>query len=212
MGTPISKSAVATQSLVDFCLYGTLPDTKTLRLLGIDVKMLEQSYEAVKEKLPQLDGYVALEDACRGRYAREHVQNYWDVLVAGAGLTGTRVLRFTTDEDNYPHPRRPLFGHHGFGDIEVFLARNGDWIIWDGGAHPGRPATFVRRRSVRTMLNSLDPLLDPRYAGKPNRAFVLRENLHRFLDAGISAKETRLAPLIVVRDDLYAVNGRFIDR
>jgi hypothetical protein len=203
MGTPIST--IARQAIENFCLEGIVPESDTLHALGIDVKLLEQSYGAIKEKLSQLEGYQTLEAACAGRYVREYVKT-WDVLVEEAGLTGTRVLRFLEERDSiWPWP---LFSHHAYGDVEVFLTRNGDWIIWDGGDSDRRPHSFVRRRTVRTMLKALDPLLKPRRWDSDYPALLLRSNLKRFVTVSIAAKKSRLAPLESLDEFLSGTDDR----
>lgn len=206
MGTPNSKTAMATNALADLLIHGTQPTRTVLHALGIDTKMLQATYDDIKEHLGQMDGFVVLEDAVGGRYNDEY-RKPWAQLVEEANLTGVRVLRFA-ENSGIQSPVRLLFDY-SYVDIELFLNRNGVFILWDGGEGPREPR-FIKCHTVSSLLRNLQPLLmddfghtlrkvgpnanDAREADVP---LLLEATLHRFLKMSIAAKQHRLAPQIV---------------
>lgn len=194
MGTPISKTAMAINALADLLIHGIKPTPDVLYALGIDTKILQATYDDIKQHLPQMDGFVALEVAVGGRYNHEFTQD-WDQLVEEAGLTGVRVCRF--DVPDFNQPAKPLLLNLSDDDIEIFLTRNGEWIIWDGG-NPSRQCQFIKARTVPAMLRSLQPLITrKRFLSKTSPQMLLTGGLHRLLLNSIYAKQHRLTPQIV---------------
>ena len=229
MGTP--NSTISKQALEDYLLGGVTPDISTLCALGLDVKLLKERHEAIKPQSPYLEGYTFLEDAC------EHVRDYtktWKVLVGEAELTGTKVLRFATG-GTFASPIFSLnpIGNGGYGRaVEVFLVRNGDWLIWDGGDHPKTPPRFTRHRTVEQAVKRLREIEgdehefyslcygELRYwslpGHQPNKgrgekhsvALILANHLVVLLQASIAAKQSRLLTQTTLRDNFNKIDQR----
>lgn len=220
MGTP--NSTISKQALEDYLLGGVTPDISILCALGLDVKLLKKRHEAIKPQLPYLEGYTVLQDAC------EHTRDYtktWKVLVKEAGLTGTKVLRFATG-GTFASPIFSLnpIGNGGYGRaVEVFLVRNGDWLIWDGGNHPKTPPRFTRHRTVEEAVKRLREIEgdehefysshygELRYKDRGEEhsvALILAKHLVVLLQASIAAKESRLLTQTTLRDNFNEVDQR----
>jgi hypothetical protein len=230
MGTP--NSTIPEQALEEYLLGGVTPELRVLCALGMDVKLLKNRYEAIKPQLPYLEGYTMLESAC------EHVRDRtktWKDLVNEAKLTGTKVIRFAFLVNTFNAPILSLYpvGNGGYGrDIEVFLVRNGDWLIWDGGDFPETPPRFIRHRTAELAVDRLReiggnqheffsshyqelrywpfPGLQPNRVGRQEQsvALVLAKHLSWLLQASIAAKQSRLLTQTTLLDTFNKVDQR----
>jgi hypothetical protein len=238
MGTPnstiTSSGDIAKQALEDYVLRGITPDIATLCALGLDVKLLTKRHEAIKPQLPYLE-CDNLEDTCD--YVREGTKT-WKDLVDEAGLTGTKVLRFATGVAR-DKLLRPIFSLNpidsgGYVEVEVFLARNGDWLIWNGGDWgKEKSSRFTRHETAEEVIKRLREIegdeheffsshyYELRYWSLPGHhpnkgrddedcpiALVLAKHIVALLQASISAKTSRLTNQTTLREKFDEVDKR----
>lgn len=193
MGTPISTSAQRT--IETFSLTGQTPSRRDLHNLGIDIKLLEQRHSAIKEHISRLEGFVNLKNIWI-----EQIRGHktWDVLVDEAKLARVRAIRLITTENSYARYRPIFLGFLGY-DVEVFLTRKGDWIIWYEGYSQGR-GQFSRHHTAEAAVGRLKKIPTQFDNDLESIVQLLHEGLGRILDASIKAKEDRLNPLKELRN------------
>lgn len=207
MGTPISKTAI--QVLREFFGRGVTPDNDTLSKLGIDKILLRHTHASFRSAIGWIDGFRPLEDACK--HARNH--RTWTTAVRNSPHKDARVLRFATSSIAIPGLLRleSLTGDHDI-EIEVFLTRMGEWIVWYGGKpHENyRDVAFTKHTSVDEVLKRLENLRGDRYrySGSSSVAFQLREGLIRFLEESIDEKQRRLDSLKELHADFKRADMR----
>lgn len=189
MGTPISRNALALKLLEALVLDDKTPDSDDLEAVGLDVKLLAQRYQRIREDLGLLEGFEDLQSlTALGHPLHTWNLKPWSRLVDDAGLTKERVLRFTS-----PTATELALFRVERGDLEVFLARSGKWIVWCGG-YPAEqyPSTFTQFNTASGVVKRIRRILDQFGSRRePHVALRLRDNLARFVDETAEAKDKR---------------------
>lgn len=212
MGTP--NSIIAQQTLETYILAGVPAEIDTLCALGLDLKLLEDRCQAIKPQLPYMEGYQLLETIGD---MMPPTRSGWAATVARAELTGTKVLWFRDPAKN-GRSILTLFpnGSGSFLEVDVFLLRNGEWLIFYGGKY-GDEALFTGHETPTQAIARLHELEggSHRYYSSSSAelnywpihskrtdaghdqisplALVLYLHLGKLLEVSIAAKAKRLA-------------------
>ena len=191
------------QAFEDYVLKGMEPSHQVLEVSGLDVKLLQKRLDIFNDLMSRIEGFTPIEDMQKygePLHTRERTKS-WDVLVEEAGLTRTKVLRFTSRH----HPDMALLDAGTNRNVEVFLAKGRRLIVWYGGVFTGEesehtPAEFKKFLYASDMVNYLKnigamPYERWTHASTVTVALSLVENLGRFVSDSVAAKEERLVPL-----------------
>lgn len=226
MGTP--NSDFASNALIDYLVRGTAISIDRIVALDIDRRLLEDRFAALKSQLPYIEGYEPIESV---QFNGPWRNKFWKDEVEEAGLTGTRVLFFNQDHGQSIFSLHPV-GSGTYNDADVFLKRDGSWIVATKSGVQTKGATFACPKNVSEVINVLESLQGnshelrstgyraleywPRESRRTNRghheaspiALVMMAHLGILLDRSITAKEERLVNQQRLRARFTEVDSR----
>ncbi len=231
MGEPSSqtKPEYYLSQVVESMVRGKQVPERALRDTGLDLEHLVGTYEeSIRPYLDYLQGYKPLEEldpAYIQRNPEYRPDNTWEKLQARYGLTGkysqvipvayVMLYCFTKDrEEGMPEHIR----------IQVFLSRDGDWILWyapvgySGGITWSLGEKFVVQSNLREFWQELRQLVPGYYSlayhggyhAPKSLALFIERGLRQRLEATIEAREKRLEPMKAALKDAEKRNGGII--
>jgi hypothetical protein len=201
MGTP--NSTIAKNALKAYLLDNVRPSIDVLCALNLDIEMLERQYAEIKPQLRYTEGFVDLENAC----TLIHERDRWAKEVSAAGLTGTRVLHLVAEGHTHLLSLSPVGGGSS-RDLQIFLIKTGEWLVWDGGIYERVLPSFKKFKSANRLVSYLY-----RLAGENHEFFTWDDRFRYWAHISKSrtnARHQEVAVALVLREQLRIISSESI--